>query len=90
MPPDELTGKNGPTGLPLTFEDYAQTLSKDRADMMPNLLVALHAIQDLTPIVSPDGQSASFILDQPLNGPKNDVDTKKVDFEKVDGFWYLK
>jgi hypothetical protein len=94
MPPDELTGKTGPTGLPLTFEDYAQRVSKDRADMMPNLLVSLHAIQNLTPIVSPDGQSASFILDQPLNEMKDldlkNADIKKVDFEKVDGFWYLK
>jgi len=89
MPPDELTGKTGPTGLPLTIEDYAERVNKDKPDMMPNLLQALHAIQDLTPIVSPDGQSAAFTLDQSINGLKTSA-IEKVEFEKVDGYWHLK
>ncbi len=78
---DEMRGKGA-----TTFEELAPLMAKDPAMAQRFILLQslLSNAQSQTPIISPDGQLAAFIIDPPVEGHKN------LEFQKVDGFWYLK
>jgi len=70
--------------LGATSLDELTVKMKEMAPRMAELQEVLTAVQDQTPIISPDGLQAAYLVDPPISGHKN------IEFQKVDGFWYLK